>query len=93
MMSSIQQVFQRIGQLFDALGYVLMIAASLMMWWGIYSGVGVVMPDDSALQQVLNESEIHENNFRYLSGETVPGNQPVSPESESQFVWTMISGI
>jgi len=88
-----QRVFQRIGQLFDALGYVLMIAVSLMMWWGIYSGVDVVMTDDVVPQQLVNDSVLPETGFQYLSGEQWPGKQHVRSESESQHVWTMSSGI
>jgi len=90
MMSSIQRVFQQVSQLFDALGYVLMIAVSLMMWWGIYSGVGVVMSDDAAQQRVVNNSLTHENGSRHLPGEHQVNNWLVNslPLQKANIDWS-----
>jgi len=43
---TIEKASGYINQLIDALGYLFMMGLSLILWWGIYSGVEITVASD-----------------------------------------------
>ncbi|MFK8078871.1 MAG: hypothetical protein AB8B97_01180 [Granulosicoccus sp.] len=49
MFTHLEAVYQQINNLIDYMGYVLMLTLSVLLWWGIYSGVEITVSQSMIL--------------------------------------------
>ncbi|MFK7860718.1 MAG: hypothetical protein AB8B64_18015 [Granulosicoccus sp.] len=55
MLAYIEIAYDRVLRVLDYMGYLLMLTLSLLLWWGIYSGVNITVSQGRTLVQVSPE--------------------------------------
>lgn len=53
MYTNIEKIFERMSRLIDLMGHFLTLFLSLLLWWGIYSGVHITVSDESMRNQTV----------------------------------------